>query len=83
MACIPIPAVPLPELPFPLTFGVTTPPFDFDPALCCKLLPFPIALPPIPLPLGTLNPAVVGVIMANLQAMNDFVDALPLKCPRE
>lgn len=83
MACLPLPTVPFPELPFPLTLGAAIPSFEFDPNLCCKLLPFPVVIPPIPLPVGVLNPGVVALVQANLQSMTAYFDALPFKCPRE
>lgn len=83
MACLPLETPPFPELPFPLTLGAAIPSFDFDPALCCKLLPFPVSVPPVPLPPGTINPAIMAIIQANLQSMGAYFDALPFKCPRE
>lgn len=82
MACVPIPKVPIPELPLPLGIGITTPDIEFDPELCCKLLPFPIVLPPISLGL-LFNPAVNAIIAANIKIVQDYLDALPLDCPRE
>jgi hypothetical protein len=83
MPCLPIASLPIPELPFPLTIGPPIIDIEFDPKLCCKLLPFPLVVPPIPLPPGTLNPAIVAVIQAQLASMNTYFDALPFKCPRD
>lgn len=84
MACVPIPQVPNPELPFPLTIAPPeTPDPGFSADLCCKILAFTIPTPPIPLPPGTVNPATAALITSNLAAVQAYLDALPLKCPRE
>ncbi len=83
MACIPLPAAPAIELPFPLTLGAAIPSYEFDPKLCCKILPFPLVTPPIPLPVGTLNPGVVAIVQANLELLTAYFDKLAFKCPRE
>jgi hypothetical protein len=83
MACLAVPAPPLPTLPFPLTLGAEIPGFSFDPELCCKILPFPVGTPPIPLGPGVFNPAVVAVINSQLALMNAYFDALSFECPLE
>jgi len=86
--CVDLPhPPPVPPLPFPLTIAPTFPVVSFDAALCCKILPFPLVTPPFPLPPGTLNPAVVQAIVLSLtnamQAIQNYIDALPLDCPFE
>jgi hypothetical protein len=84
MPCLPITLPSIPTIPSPLTLGIGLPSASFDPKLCCKLLPFPIVTPPIPLPPGVFNPAVVAVINAQLSALTaTYFNLLPLKCPRE
>jgi len=83
MACVPLPAVPVPTLPGGISLTPPAPPgISFDPELCCKLLPFPLATPPISLPPGTLNPAVIAAVTAILQQIQDFLDGAVLRCPR-
>ena len=83
MACTPLPDIPLPSLPGGITLTPPDPGVSFDPALCCKLLPFPVATPPIALPVGTLSPAVIATLLETLQGIQDYLDGLPLRCPRE
>jgi hypothetical protein len=83
MACLAIPKPPVPTLPFPFT--LTPPPvpaFKFNPKWCCKLPTF--ATPPVPpIPGVALNPAVVAGLLAGLKAVGDYLDKIPLRCPRE
>jgi hypothetical protein len=84
MPCTPLPTLALPTLPAPLTLTPPAPPsIDFDPSLCCKLLPFPVTTPPVPLPVGVLNPAVVAVLTQQMAAAQSFLDSLSFSCPRE
>jgi hypothetical protein len=84
MPCLPIPELPFPELPgqLSITPPIPTPP-DFDPKLCCKLLPFQIKAPPLPIPPLVLNPAALAVLRTAQTAIRTYRDAIPLKCPRE
>ncbi len=83
MACVPLPAPPaLPSLG-PLSLTPTLPSLGFDPTLCCKLLPFPVATPPIPFPAGVYNPAVAVALAAALDTVRAYLDALPTGCPKE
>lgn len=83
MSCLPIPDVPIPTLPVPLTIEATLPPFDFDPELCCKILPFPLGVPPIGLGATLLNPAVNVAIASAVKSIQDYIDKLPHDCPKE
>ncbi len=84
MPCTPLPAVELPELPAGISLTPPAPPgIEFDPELCCKLLPFPLATPPIVFPPGTINSAVLAALNAALQSVQDYLDAIPFRCPRE
>jgi hypothetical protein len=83
MACIPLPDVALPTLPSPLTLTPPDPGISFDPELCCKLLPFPVATPPISLPPAVINGATLAILTNALSAVQTYLDALPLDCPRE
>jgi hypothetical protein len=76
----------LPTLPAPLSFTVPgfSPP-SFDANLCCKIhIPIPLPpLPPIPL---TANPAfliAINVVIGQVQAFIDQLDALEIDCPLE
>lgn len=81
MACIPVPPFPTPPDPFPFTFA--PPPLPPFPGvnLCCKLLAFPVPVPPISI--GIQTPAVLATINTAMQALRAYFDALPLNCPRE
>jgi len=83
MACVPLPKVEAPKLPAPLTITPSVPEFSFDPALCCKVLPFPLATPPVPLPPGTLNPAVVAIVTNAMSQVTKFLNSLSIPCPKE
>jgi hypothetical protein len=78
--CLKIPIPPIPTLPPGLTLGVPIPVVSFDPALCCKILPFPLVTPPIPLPPLVLNPAVIAIINEKLTALNAYFDQLTIDC---
>lgn len=83
LPCIKLPTLPVPQLPSPFTIGITIPPFQFDPGLCCKVLPFDLKTPPIPLSPGVLNPAVVAVINQALTQMATYFDQFQFSCPIE
>lgn len=83
MACVPLPKVEVPKLPAPLTIEPTVPEFSFAPALCCKVLPFPLATPPIPLPPGTINPAVIAIVNNATAQITKFLNSLTIPCPKE
>lgn len=84
MPCIPVPSIVVPTLPAPLTLGTPAPPPlpDLPQGICCKL---PVA-PPIP-PVPGLSATILGPLVAALnlyiQQLNEFLDKVPLKCPRE
>lgn len=90
MACLALDPPPIPTLPAPLTLGLGFPIPDFNPKLCCKLLPPEVraaikaaqdAIPPLP-PL-VLNPALVAVINGYISQINAYKLALPFECPFE
>ncbi len=84
MACVPIPEAPVPELPAPLTIAPpATPDPGFDAALCCKILQFTVPAPPVPLPPLVVNGPTSAIIKAALAAVQAYIDAIPVKCPRE
>ena len=83
MACIALPLPTLPTLSLGLTLGLDIPQFSFDPILCCKILPFPLVTPPIPLPTFVFNPAVIATINTYIAAINAYHDALSFDCPLE
>lgn len=82
MPCTPGVTLPVPTLPGGISITPTIPDPDFDLTLCCKLLQFSpgAALPPFGIP---LNPALFAAITSTLQSIQDYLDAIPLKCPRE
>lgn len=82
MACVPIPSVPIPQLPPGVSIGVPIPSVEFDVTICCKLLSFSQVAPPLSLNVP-LNPAIQAVITSTLQALQNYFDSLPLDCPRE
>lgn len=82
MACLELPATPFPTLPGGLTLGAAMPGTVLDPALCCKLLPFPVVVPPVALGVS-LSPVIVAALNTALTALNAYMDALPIKCPIE
>lgn len=83
MACVPVPSAPIPELPAPLSIAPPPlPSLPNIPNICCKLPPLPVQVPPVDLPVGTLNPAIVAIINANLKLVRDYLDALEIPCPR-
>lgn len=83
MSCLGLPPPAVPTLPGGLTLGAALPSFTFDPALCCKILPFPVSTPPLPLPPLVFNPAAIAAINAALASFASYFDALSLSCPLE
>ncbi len=87
MGCAVLPHIPIPTLPFPFTIGLpTTPPVNFDLNLCCKILS--IHIPPLPIIPGlseliVATPGLVSTIQNAIQAINAYIDLLPLACPLE
>lgn len=91
MACIDLAVPPLPPLPLPFSIPpLPTIPFPSQPQLCCQL-PDIVAmiaaqLPPIPLPPGTINPAVVATVVAAMQnalaTVQTYIDGLIPPCPK-
>jgi hypothetical protein len=87
MPCIPLPTVPKPQLPAPLSIGLPTlqtPPLQAN--LCCQFSLPQIILPLPPIPLGFLGPA-LAPILAAIDAAEAQVDAwlaaIPVNCPLE
>lgn len=85
MPCTPLTVPSLPAaLPNPL--GLPTPSLEApDPSYspCCKLPPLPTPKVPIPYPGGVINPALITTMRAYTLQIRQFLDALPLSCPRE
>ena len=88
MACLKATPPTLPTLPGGIGFGVTTPGFSGNPALCCKTPPWPYPLPPTPLGGGLPVPAaILAAYLIALQVAEDallvFCDQLTVDCPFE
>lgn len=87
MACIPLPKLDLPTLPAPLSLTPPAPPtvsIDANLPFCCKVASLAGSFSiPIPIPPLVLNPAVIAIINAALGAVDAYLDALPLSCPKE
>ena len=80
--CLPL-SISLPTLPAGFTIPIPTLlPITLDLTFCCKVASFTIPLP-ITLPAATIQPAFILAINAALDTIEAYVDALPLKCPRE
>lgn len=82
MACIDLPHVTLPTLPSPLSLAITLPPFSFNFELCCKMLPFSAAIPPIPLGIS-LNIPLIAMINEQIAIVQAFLDQLHIPCPKD
>lgn len=83
MPCIAVPEISIPSLPAPFSFGASQPPsVSFDPELCCKIIQFPLKLPPLPLPPGVLNPAFITAMNAAKSQVTAFIRSLSFNCPR-
>jgi hypothetical protein len=84
MPCLKAPTISLPALPSGFGFGLELPGASFDPKLCCKLLPFPIVTPPLPLTVGVpIPPAVVAAIATARATLLAYIDQLQVDCPME
>lgn len=84
MPCAPLPAPPAPPaLPDGISLTPTLPSPDFDPELCCKLLPFDVPSAPIPLPPAVWNSGVAAAVDAILASVQAFLDAASFNCPKE
>lgn len=71
-----------PQLPDGITLGIPIPPLpDLDLALCCKLPPLPDFIPP--LPIVTLNPAIIQAINLAISGLFGFFDGQQFECPLE
>ena len=74
----------MPSLPGGITLTPPAPPAtEFDADLCCKLLPFAVQPPPLPLPPGVVNAGTAAIIKTTLASVQAYLDALPVSCPRE
>ena len=82
MACIDLPIPTIPTLPSPLSIGITLPPFAFNLNLCCKILPFSLAIPPIPLGIS-LNLPIIAMINEQIAIVQAFLDQLAIPCPKD
>lgn len=88
MPCVAAPTPPLPSLPAGLSLAPTLPtpsvPTAASPAQlpCCTLPKVPPFTLPSPVGPLVMNPAFVGALRAATQAVEQFLDALPLACPR-
>jgi len=82
MKCDLIPTLPSPVLSGGLTIAPTLPSGSFSGELCCKILSFEVAIAPIPLPPLVITAAAPGLQIA-IAAVQAYIDALPLRCPRE
>lgn len=83
MPCIPLPPLPLPDLPDGINLSVTTPiPKVTTPGICC-IPPIPIlAIPAITLGPGAVNPAIVQTVKTAFAAAKQWYANLPPKCPK-
>ena len=82
MACIDLPIPTIPTLPSPLTIGITLPPFAFALNLCCNILPFALAIPPIPLAI-TLDLAIIHIINEQIAIVQRYLDQIAIPCPKD
>lgn len=84
MSCLKAPAPPIPTLPSGFGFGATLPPIIINPLLCCKVLSFPIAIPPIPLAVGVqVPPAILAAVAQATAVLLAYIDQLQINCPLE
>ena len=82
MKCTLLPSIPLPTLPGGISLGAALPSQDFGAELCCKILVFNVSTPPINLGV-TLDPASLAALRTIINGVQDYIDQLPLRCPRE
>lgn len=83
MSCLPLPDPTLPTLPDGITLEPELPDLIGSPELCCKLTSFPFVTPPLPAPVGIVNPALAQLIAGAMTSLKAYVDALPLRCPKD
>jgi hypothetical protein len=57
--------------------------FSGDLALCCKVLPFSVPLPPVPLPPLVVNGSVTALIATAFATIQTYLDALSVDCSLE
>lgn len=83
MPCIPLPPLPIPDLPDGINLSVKIPiPKITTPGVCC-LPPIPIlAVPAISLGPGAINPAIVQTVKQALAGVKIWYANLPPKCPK-
>lgn len=82
MPCTFSPLPPFPPLPPGLSLGIPIPSPSFNATLCCKILAFDPAIPPVPLPPFAAQ-AAAAIILAQLALLEAYFDAQPFPCPRE
>lgn len=83
MPCTPLPDPVLPSLPLGITLEPPLPPLPEDVTLCCKLAEFPAVSPPLPFPVGVANPALAQVVTTVMNSVKQYIDDLPLRCPKD
>jgi hypothetical protein len=82
MPCIPIPPLPIPDLPDGFTLSLPFPTVDIDiPFPCCKLPPLFSLHISNPLPPLTVNPAFIQTIKAALKTAKAYYAKLQIRCP--
>ncbi len=85
MSCVPIPDVPVPTLPEPLSIPIPEPPTvpELPELFCCKL-PIP-PIPPLPVKLGPIivNSGVIAILNVYVARMQAYIHSIPNKCPLE
>lgn len=88
MPCVASPVPTLPSLPAGLSLAAPIPSFSPPTATlpsglpCCSLPQVPSFSIPNPFGPLVINPGVVTALAGALAAMESFLDALPLACPR-
>lgn len=84
MACFPIPVIPFPVLPAGFSLDAPAlPPLPAISEICCVVLPFTVPAPPLPLPPFVVNFAFVAALTAAITVAQNYLDAIPLTCPKE
>lgn len=84
MACTPLPTPPTPPaLPDGISLAPPLPTPEFDPELCCKLLPFEIPALPVSPPPGVWNSGAAAALDPILAAVQEVLDAASFNCPKE
>lgn len=80
MPCVDVPTPALPTLPPGLSIPALPAPPAVTVGACCQS----VTLPAIPLPasLGVLTSSAIVVINQQLAALQAYIDALPVTCPR-